>query len=91
MSSLGCVKVSAEKLPDRIEDTSTLRVSIDNQGFALLSMTILTKNIDPITTQCFKYKLNNRTFKGFLDSDTPRKLEGSDYYEHNITAKGVIC
>lgn len=88
---LGCVNRGGTKPPNVIEDTSTLKVALDNQGMATLSITILTKDTAPITSSCYKYVLNGKTFKGFIESDVPRRLEGSEYYEHNITAKGMIC
>lgn len=88
---LGCVTRGGTKPPNVIEDTSTLKVSLDNQGFATLSITILTKNTNPITNSCYTYSLNGKIFRGFIDSDTPTRLEGSDYYQHAILAKGMIC
>lgn len=89
--ALGCVTRGGKKPPSTIEDTSTLKVTIDNQGLATLSITILTKSLEPITSSCYQFGLNDKTFRGYIDSDTPRKLEGSEYYEHNITARGMIC
>jgi hypothetical protein len=89
--ALGCVTKGGIEPPNVIEDTSTLKITLDNQGYAILTITILTRNTNPITSSCYEYNLNGKKFRGFIDSDNPRKLEGSKYYEHNITAKGMIC
>lgn len=89
--SIGCLTHGGSGPPSVITDTSTLTISLDNQGIAVLSITILTKNVAPITNSCYTFALNSVTFKGFIQSDVPRKLEGTDYFEHLITARGMIC
>lgn len=89
--SIGCLSRSSDGTPDVITDTSTLSISLDNQGMATLQITILTKKVDPITNSCYIFPLNEVTFNGFIQSDVPRKLEGTDYYEHNLTCRGMIC
>lgn len=89
--SIACLSRSTNEPPDKIIDTSTMSVTLDNQGIAVLQLIILTKNTDPITDACYTFDFGNATFNGFVESDSPRKLEGSEYYEHTIVAKGMIC
>lgn len=97
MAGLGCVIPCAGDcgIPNRIVDFGTLTIALDNQGVATVSLIIITKSDTPYTNLCFTLSdyINNIPvdFKGFLDSDTPKRLEGTDYYEHALTAKGVIC
>ena len=97
-----CVTLyTGDPIPAVILDTSTLMISLDNQGNATLQISVLTKNADNvslrnaclnITTQCFKFPLGDDVmFQGFLDSDNMKLIEGSAYYEHNIVARGIIC
>jgi len=89
---LNCITRSNKKLPKIITDTSTLKISLDNQGMATLSISILTRNNKPITSSSYCFKLTrSQTFKGFIETDNSRKLDGSEYYEHSITARGTIC
>lgn len=88
---MACFEHGGEGPPNTITDTSTLSVTIDNQGIATLQINILTKNKNPITNPNYTFNLNNATFRGFITNDNPRRLEGSDYFEHQITAKGMVC
>lgn len=89
--ALGCIVRGGDGPPNVIEDTSTLQVSLDNQGMATLSITILTKSSNPISKSTYSYQLGNKKFCGFIAEDSPRQLDGSEYYEHNIVARGMIC
>jgi len=89
--SLGCVTRSDIDPPKEIIDTSTLTLSLDNQGVAILQISILTINKDPIVNSCFEFPLNNVVFRGFIESDNPKVIDGSNYVEHYITAKGAVC
>jgi len=89
--SIGCLSRTSSGVPDVITDTSTMSITLDNQGMATLQITVLTKKTDPITNSCYTFQLSGNVFRGFIESDVPRKLEGSDYFEHNITARGEIC
>ena len=99
-----CVEpyTGTDPTPKVIIDTATLLISLDNQGNAIIQVSILTSapdthslagsclNIDP-STGCFIFPLGNVEFRGFLDSDNMKLVEGSKYYEHNIVARGIIC
>lgn len=90
--SLGCISPGGTEPPDVIVDTTTLSVSLDNNGLATLSVSILRKNIDAVTNPCMVFTLSNGSvFRGYIDSDTISNLQGTDYYEHNIIALGSIC
>lgn len=86
-----CIERGGEGPPDKIIDSSTLNIALDNQGNAVLQITILDKSSDFISNNCFVFPLGDKKFRGFIDSDNPRKFEGSEYFEHNITARGYIC
>lgn len=91
--SLGCIiEQFGDPLPPRIYDESTLSLSIDNQGIASLQISILVEgNINPITNPpFFNYPMGNAEFVGFLADDVPEKLPGTKYYEHKITARGIV-
>lgn len=88
---IGCVNRGGIKPPDPIIDTSTLSITLDNQGMATLQISILTRDKDPITNPCYTFDLNNAIFKGFIQSDNPKLLEGTEYYEHLLIARGMIC
>jgi hypothetical protein len=86
--------------PKIIIDTATLMVALDNQGNATLQISVLTQSDNiaslgaaciKIDTQCVVFPLGDKSFKGFLDSDNMKLVEGSKYYEHNIVARGIIC
>lgn len=86
-----CIERIEDSGPDKIIDTSTLSLSIDNQGIATLQMSILKRNeVNANTSVGVTYTIGNKTFEGFLDSDTPRRLEGTEYIEHNIVAIGMV-
>lgn len=89
--SIPCLTRGTSGPPNVLTDTSTLSVSLDNQGMAILQVTILTKNVTPISNACYTFPLNDVTFQGFIQSDVPRKLPGTEYFEHLITARGMIC
>ena len=86
-----CISQGSADLPDEIVDTSTLTISLDNQGMATLQLVILKKDSKPISNFDYSFAVNGGTFRGFLDSDSPRRLEGTVYFEHAIIAKGMIC
>jgi hypothetical protein len=88
---MGCISKSSYSPPDPILDSTGLSLTLDNQGVATLQYTLLTKDRSPITDPEVSMTFNGGTFKGFLESDTPRLLEGSDYIEHVITARGMVC
>lgn len=86
-----CLSRGGDGPPDTILDTTTLRLTLDNQGVAILQINILKKSKDPISNLNYTFEFDNAKFSGFIESDSMRKLEGSDYYEHAISAKGVVC
>lgn len=89
---MACFSRDSEGPPDNILDTSNLSLTIDNQGMATLQVVKVTKSLDPITN--FKYNLNIKEidgFNGFLFSDTPKKMEGTEYIEHYLVYRGMIC
>jgi hypothetical protein len=86
-----CITGGSLNLPDEIIDTSTLGISIDNQGMATLQVVILKKDSSPISNFDFTFNLFDGSFQGFIDSDFPKRLEGTIYFEHAITARGMIC
>jgi hypothetical protein len=86
-----CIAGSACNLPDTIMDTSTLTITLDNQGMASLQVIILKKDATPISDFSFSLTLPNGSFNGFIDSDFPKRLEGTIYFEHSIVARGMIC
>jgi hypothetical protein len=88
---MGCIQLTQSDLPEEIIDTSTLSLSLDNQGIATLQYALLKKDTKPITTFNVVMELNNVTFKGFLESSSPKELEGTDFFEHIIVARGMIC
>jgi len=88
---MGCIEIGASSLPDKMMDTSTLSLAIDNQGMATLQVVMLTKSSTPITTFDYTFSFNGGSFGGFIDSDVQRRLEGTDYWEHAIVAKGMMC
>lgn len=87
----GCISKGSCELPDKIFDTSTLSLNINNQGIAILQYVVLTKDPEPITDSSVIMDFNGTTFKGFLESDSPSVFEGTEYYEHAITARGMVC
>jgi hypothetical protein len=89
--SLGCVTRGDDILPARLIDTSTLVLNYDNQGMVTLQIAIITKETNPFTSSCVTVTFNGGTFRGFLQSDSPRRIEGTDYYEHTVTARGQVC
>jgi hypothetical protein len=89
--SIGCITRGASILPDPIIDTSTMSLTYDNQGMVNLQVAIITKQTNPFTSACVTANFNGGTFRGFLQSDSPRRLEGTDYYEHTILARGMVC
>lgn len=88
---MACVTGSDAQLPEQIVDTSTLSLSIDNQGFAMLQVVILTKSVQPITSFNYTFNFKGGTFNGFIDSDIQSVLEGTEYFQHAISAKGMVC
>lgn len=88
-----CIKKSDKDLPDMIIDPATLSISLDHQGIATLSVVVLTNTADSIPDVDFcKFKLGeDTTFRGYLISDMPQRFEGTDYFEHQMTARGAIC
>jgi hypothetical protein len=87
----GCIIEGGDELPNTIIDPATISVTLDNQGLAILQVAVLTKNTGLPSINFCKFNLGEVTFRGFLVSDTPQRFEGTDYYEHQMTAKGAIC
>lgn len=87
-----CISRAGDNTPDLIIDTSTLIVNFDNQGNVTVQIQIITKspNLDCRAT-CLTTLFSAIHFSGFLDSDEPRQLMGTLYYEHNLTLRGLIC
>lgn len=94
---MSCIEVCDPKeegcnVPGSILDCTTLQITVDNQGVVTISFSILLHSKTPITT--LKYVndiLPGTTFRGFIESDTPQRLQGSDFIEHQISARGAIC
>ena len=89
--NMGCIEVTNLAVPKQLIDTSTLSLTYDNQGMVNLQIAIITKETDPITSSCFTMSFDGGTFSGFVQSDSPRKLEGTEYIEHTILARGMVC
>lgn len=87
---MACVEAGSKALPPVIVDLSTLTITIDNRGIARLSVTVLTKNTANLAGDCSINIASGRTFQGTIVEDAPRELVGTVYYEHNITAIGMI-
>jgi hypothetical protein len=86
--------------PDPIIDTSTLIINFDNQGNVTIQLQISTKSKEPIYGPipgaslggvCLAALINELGFVGFIDSDDPRQIPGTEYFEHNLTLRGLIC
>ena len=87
---MACVEAGSKTLPPTIVDLGTLSISIDNRGIARLSITVLTKNTANITGDCSIRVGGGSTFQGTIIEDSPREMVGTVYYEHNVTAIGMI-
>jgi len=87
---LGCIVETTDDTPDQLVDTTALSVSLNNQGVATLSLTVLRKDRTPISSSSFVFTLNDQVFQGFIDSDNIAKLDGTDFLEHNIVSLGEI-
>lgn len=88
---MACLEHGGSPPPTTLWDTTTMTISLDNQGIAVLTVTILQKSASPITNSCVNIVVGGKTFKGYLESDTPQHLSGTDYFEHNLVARGMIC
>lgn len=86
-----CIKRNSKNnAPNTIIDTSTMSINLDNQGMATIQIAILDRSVNPITSACCTCSFEDSTFKGFILSDTPQRLEGTDYIEHNLVIRGMI-
>lgn len=86
-----CISRDSIGPPDELLDTSNLSLSLDNQGMATLQLVKLTKDDSPITDFSYSFNFNGGKFSGFLLSDTPRRMEGSNYIEHFLVYRGMVC
>ena len=92
-SQIDCINIVSAGTPDEIKDLSSLTISLDNQGFATLSISIFAKegtNIDLSDFDSFPVS-SSETFRGFIDSVSPQPDNGSDYIDYRVVAKGIIC
>jgi hypothetical protein len=90
--AIACVEERTDDgLPDKIVDSSTLSVALDNMGVATLNISIFTISEEVPTDVCNFDLGNGRIFRGFIKSDSPVKLQGTKYIEHRIVALGEVC
>lgn len=88
--SLGCViENNSGDTPDIIYDESSITLTIDNQGLAILQMIILKKSDIPFSLVNFSYPFDTTEFVGFLHTSSPEKLTGTEYFEHKISVNGI--
>lgn len=85
-----CIVRLGNIIPDSIVDLSTLALQMDQDGLATLQVSILIKDSEPISSASLAIKLNDHCFSGFIESDNPRRFEGTEYIEHPIVAKGRV-
>ena len=92
----GCISVESYNIPDPIWDLETLSINVNNQGFATLSITILSKATSftelGLEAMDFTFEVSsNREFSGYIDSIIPQPNNNSDHIAYRVTARGVIC
>jgi hypothetical protein len=85
-----CIKRGGTPLPDVIVDGGTLRLDYLNNGFVNLTVSILRKNTDPLYPGLV-LDINGKQFQGFIGNQSAKKNVGTEYYEYNVQALGVIC
>ena len=98
VSQLGCIKVVDSDLPDTIQDLSTLTITMNSQGMATLSISILGKegldggfdHLGDVEFDGFEVS-DSQKFYGYIDSINPQPDNGSEYIDYRVIAKGIIC
>ena len=90
-SNIDCVEKVSDETPDTLVDTSTLTIDIDNMGLARLSISVMRKGSEGlILGDCSISLGENRVFKGYIVSDYPQQVPGTEYFDHKISALGTI-
>ena len=85
-----CIQEETNTLPKAFIDTDSISVSVDNQGLATLSVSLVSRTEEPLEITSFSLNLGKSEFFGFIESINPSRLEGTNYIEYRIRAFGEV-
>lgn len=85
-----CIKLANANIPPIFTDTTGLTIQFDNLGVARVSFMVIHSS-DSIGGGNVSFTINNRTFKGVIDSIVVSELEGTNFKESRVTFVGFAC